>query len=118
MKPLLHAIRHPLVPVLLAAAALGLLLWFAGPLVAIAGHVPLASTAARSIAIGLLLPALLLHRIAPRLRAASAGFLHRPHPGQQAKTESDQLQRLRQRLRQAVEVLRRSELGRRQRGWA
>ena len=118
MKPLLHALRHPLVPVLLAAAALGLLLWFAGPLVAIAGHVPLASAAARSIAIGLLLAALLLHRTAPRLRAASAGFLRRPCPTPQANPESDQVRRLRQRLRQAVEVLRRSELGRHQRGWA
>jgi len=113
MKPILHAFRHPLVPALLAALALALLVWFAGPLVAIAGHTPLASSAARSIGIGLLLTALLLHRLAPRLR--SAGWLRRTRL---ADTEPDEIDRLRQRLRQAIEVLRRSELARRQRGWA
>ena len=120
MKPILHALRHPLAPALLATLGLALLLWFVGPLVAIAGHTPLASVAARSIAIGLLLAALLLRQLAPRLRAgaAQAGFMSRLRPAQQADTESDQILRLRQRLRQAVEVLRHSELARRQHGWA
>ena len=103
MKRLFNALLQPL-----GLLALALLVWWVGPLVAIAGRVPLESARARGIAIALLLLAFALRAGQRRLhaRTGTAELLQRLF-GRTARTaETAQVQHLRQRLEQAIERLR------------
>lgn len=106
---------------LLAAAAL---LWFVGPLVAIAGVVPLAGEPARWIAIAALFGLAIAYRgwhaiaAARRNRALLAGLLAGVGPREPAATPgAAEVALLAQRFEQAVATLRRTRLGGRKRAW-
>ncbi|MEN9903806.1 MAG: type secretion system rane subunit TssM, partial [Pseudomonadota bacterium] len=53
MKKIFSALLHPVTLTGLGLLALSLLIWFAGPLLAFAGHVPLESSRARWVTIAL-----------------------------------------------------------------
>ncbi|MEN9903977.1 MAG: type secretion system rane subunit TssM, partial [Pseudomonadota bacterium] len=97
----------------LGLLALSLLIWFAGPLLAFAGHVPLESSRARWVTIALLLVASLLTVACRNLRARArnASLLRSLFGQPQASAEAPEVQLLRQRFEQALKVLRESQLG-------
>ncbi len=112
MKRIFSALLHPATLGVLGLLALALLIWFIGPLVTVAGHAPLESASARWLAIGLLLAVILLRIGYLRLkaRATDASLLRSlfDRPAEQA--EPAEVQLLRQRLEQAVKLLRESQL--------
>ena len=63
MKKILGFLRNPLLLSLLGVTALALLVWFIGPLVAVAGYEPLAPELNRAIAIGAILALWALNRL-------------------------------------------------------
>ena len=113
MKRLFSALLHPFTLTAFGLLALSLLVWFAGPLFAFAGHAPLESTRARWIAIALLLAtsALVLAYRQLRARAQNARLLRSLFGQGEARTEAAEVQLLRQRLDEALKVLRTSQLG-------
>ncbi len=107
MRRFFNALLQPAPLKLLGLLALALLVWWIGPLVAIAGHIPLESARSRGIAIALLLLAFALRAGRRRFRTSSgAAELWQRLLGRPAKTaEPAEVQRLRQRLEQAIERL-------------
>ena len=120
MKRDFSALLHPATVAALGLLALTLLVWFAGPLLAFAGHVPLESHRARWIAIALLLATAMLVLAYRRLRAsANNASLLRGLSGQrEAKPEAPEVELLRQRFGQALQLLRESRLGQQGQGLA
>lgn len=107
MRKIFSALLQPVPLKLLGLLALALLIWWVGPLVAIAGHIPLESARARGIAIALLLLAFALRAGLRRFktRTGSADRLQRLLGRPAKTTEPAEVQRLRQRLEQAIERL-------------
>ncbi len=113
MKRIFSALLHPVTLTGLGLLALSLLIWFAGPLLAFAGHAPLESSTARWVMIALLLAAsmLTLAYRSLRARAKNASLLRSLFSQPQASAEAPEVQLLRQRFEQALKVLRESQLG-------
>lgn len=110
MHKILRAMFQPVPLALLGLLALALLIWWIGPLIAIAGQVPLESAAARATAIALLLLAFALRIGYQRFqtRAGEVNLLRRLF-GRPKPEEPIAVQRLRQGLEQAVRLLRASQ---------
>ena len=110
MNKILRAMFQPVPLALLGLLALALLIWWIGPLIAIAGQVPLESTTARATAIALLLLAVGLRAGYRRFKARTgeASLLRRLF-GRPQPAEPATVQRLRQGLEQAVRLLRESQ---------
>ena len=110
MKSLLRALLQPVPLALTGLLASGLLIWWVGPLVAIAGHMPLASVTARAAAIALLLLAVALRIVYRRVKASSGeASLLRRLLGRNRPAEPAEVQRLRQGLEQALRQLDQSQ---------
>lgn len=107
MKRIFSALLQPAPLALLGLLALALLVWWIGPLIALAGHVPLESATARATAIALLLLAVALRAGYRRFKARTgeASPLHRLF-GRHKPAEPAAVQRLRQGLEQAIRLLR------------
>jgi type VI secretion system protein ImpL len=105
---------------LLAAAAL---IWYVGPLVAVAGVVPLAAEAARWAAIAALAAGVVMHRTWRRIAAARRngrllrGLLAGVASAPAARPGDAEVAQLVQRFEQALATLRLTRLGRARRGW-
>lgn len=112
MKRLFRALFHPVVLGIVGLLALSLLIWFVGPLIAIASHAPLDSTTARWVLIFLLFAAVAARLIYTRWKskAANAKFFSSLLGKAYAAAESDEVRTLRTRLEQAVALLRKSQL--------
>lgn len=105
---------------LLGVVALGLLIWFAGPLIAIAGREPLATVTVRAVVVGLLLLGWALYwgiaaLLARRRNARLMQQIAEGPEGAAASASAEELETLRRRFAQAMEVLKRGE-GRRRLG--
>ena len=61
MQRLFKALLHPVVMTVLGLLALSVVIWYVGPLIAIAGHAPLDSETARLILIAVLVLAIVGH---------------------------------------------------------
>lgn len=112
MNKILRAMFQPVPLALLGLLALALLIWWIGPLIAIAGQVPLESATARATAIALLLLAVALRAGYRRFKASTgeAGLLHRLF-GRPQPAEPAEVQRLRRGLEQAVRRLHENQPG-------
>ena len=106
MKRIFSALLQPAPLALLGLLALALLIWWIGPLIAIAGHVPLESATARATAIVLLLLAFVLRTGYRRFkaRAGEVDLLRRLF-GRPKPVEPAEVQRLRRSLERAVQQL-------------
>ena len=113
MKLVFSALLQPATIAALGLLALSLLIWFAGPLMALAGHAPLETTNARWIAIMLLLTAFMLVLAYRHLRAGAktASLLQDMFGRSNARSEPAEVKLLRQRLEEALMALRTSQLG-------
>lgn len=111
MKKLFTALLNPLFLGVLGLIALALVIWFVGPLIAIAGHAPLESERARWIVIGLVVLAVLLRFAYLRFKARANnaklldGLLSKRAD---APAESAEVATLRQRFQEATSILRQS----------
>jgi type VI secretion system protein ImpL len=118
MKKIFKALFHPVVLGILGLLALALIIWFVGPLIAIAGHAPLESAVARWIVIGVIVLIAVLRLIIVKWRARKAnaklveGLSSSPEAGGAA--ESAEVQTLRKRFEDALGVLKKSQLGAKQ----
>lgn len=110
MNRILRAMFQPVPLALLGLLALAVLIWWIGPLIAIAGRVPLESATARATAIALLLLAFALRIGYQRFktRTGEVNLLRRLF-GHPKPEEPAAVQRLRQGLEQAVRLLRASQ---------
>ncbi|MCX7251502.1 MAG: type VI secretion system membrane subunit TssM, partial [Burkholderiales bacterium] len=106
MKRIFSTLLQPALLTLLGLLALALLVWWIGPLIAIAGHVPLESATARATAIVLLLLAFVLRTGYRRFkaRAGEVDLLRRLF-GRPKPVEPAEVQRLRRSLERAVQQL-------------
>ncbi|MDS4015083.1 MAG: type VI secretion system membrane subunit TssM [Candidatus Accumulibacter sp.] len=115
MKKFFAALLHPLVLSVLGILALAMVIWFVGPLIAIAGYEPLASPNVRWLLIGLLVLALVLRWLIRlwRARANNARLLDGivGTRTEQAVVEPAELATLRQRFEEALKVLRQNQAG-------
>ena len=118
MKNFFSALLHPVLLGLSGWLALVLLIWLVGPLISIAGHAPLESSTARWMlsAIVLLAAGAGFAYQRWKARASNAKFLDRLFQRPSTQAESAEVQTLRQRLEQAVQVLRTSQLAQQGRG--
>lgn len=112
MKRIFSALLHPATLGVFGLLALALLIWFIGPLVTVAGHVPLESASARWLAIGILLTVILLRigYLRVKAKATEANLLRSLFGRPAEKAEPSEVQLLRQRLEQAIKLLRESQL--------
>ena len=113
MKKLLSWILHPWLLAALGLLALALLIWWVGPLVAVAGRVPLADAGVRIALIALLAGGWLAVQLASLWQARRAntrmieGLAAAPGAGTAAGSgESAELGLLRERFEQALQTLR------------
>ncbi|MCP3869020.1 MAG: type VI secretion system membrane subunit TssM [Gammaproteobacteria bacterium] len=102
---------------LLGIIALGVIIWFVGPLIAIAGIVPLESPLARAVTIVILVLLWLINLLWSRLKSKKADQVmveELSHTEESAPDQSkEELQRLKERFDQALAVLKKSRKG----GW-
>lgn len=112
MKKLLSWIFHPWLLAALGLLALSALVWWVGPLVAIAGRAPLASEMVRAIVIAAIVGGYLAVKLAAAWRtrktnSAVVEQLLRPAPtSDQAPQEPAEVKLLRERFAQALQTLR------------
>lgn len=112
MNGLLGFLKHKWVVQFFGLLALALLIWFAGPLIAIAGTAPLESILVRSLVIGFLFVAWLIYRLVRQLLMERkdrqlAGELAGEGAGQSAEREAsaEELEKLRAGFEDALRVL-------------
>lgn len=110
MKAVFKFVFHPVLLGLLGLIALALVIWFVGPLIAVAGFAPLESALARLILIGLVVlfvvGRLLWRKLKARKRNAQLveGLVKDDGPADQ-NTPPAELETLRQRFEEALRVL-------------
>ncbi|GAA5182314.1 type VI secretion system membrane subunit TssM [Niveibacterium umoris] len=113
MKSFFKALLHPVVLGLFGLIAFALVVWFIGPLIAIAGHAPLEPALVRWILIGLVV-LFVVGRFAYRKWKASkanAQLLDGIAGHSAGEADSPEVQVLRQRFAEGVAVLKQSQLG-------
>lgn len=113
MKSFFKALLHPVVLGLFGLIAFALLVWFVGPLIAIANHAPLESALVRLILIGLVV-LFVVGRFAYRkwkARKANAQLLDGLAGHSTGEADSPEVQVLRQRFAEGVAVLKQSQSG-------
>jgi type VI secretion system protein ImpL len=121
MAKLKSFFRNPLVVALLGLTALALLVWFVGPLIAVAGYEPLFSTTARLVTILLIVVLWGVHQARKRMREqrANAEIAKGLSTGEsadavpqaaaaRAPAREDEVAVLRQRFTEALELLKKS----------
>jgi type VI secretion system protein ImpL len=125
LKGLVNFVRRRWVVSAFGVVALALLIWFAGPLLGVAGHEPLASEPARALSIAVLVVAWVLYLVVAHLRArkSNQAMLEAiAEPTAQPAETTDQVQsreevaELQQRFDEALGVLKRARLGKEEGG--
>ncbi|MCX9156596.1 type VI secretion system membrane subunit TssM [Niveibacterium sp. 24ML] len=113
MKAFFKALLHPVVIGLLGLIAFALLIWFIGPLIAVAGRAPLESATVRLVLIGLVV-LVVVGRYAYlkfKARKANAKLLDGLSGDAGEPAESPEVQVLRQRFSEGIAVLKQSRMG-------
>ncbi len=118
MRTIVAFFKNPLVASLLGLAAIALIIWFVGPLIAIAGYEPLVSPLARLILILVVVVLWGANQLRKRLteqraNAQIAAGLTQPDPAEAKAAPGspqgeDEVARLRQRFTEALGVLKKS----------
>lgn len=112
MKRLLSWIFHPWLMAALGLLALSLVIWWVGPLVAVAGRAPLASELVRAVVIAVVVGGYLAVKLAAawrtrRANSAVVDQLLRPAPASaEAPQEPAEVKLLRERFEQGLQTLR------------
>lgn len=116
MKAVFKFLIHPVMLGIFGLAALALLIWFVGPLISIAGRVPLESVLARSVLIGVLLGFVLVRLVWRKLKARRQnaqlvdGLVKAEEGADPAdKAATQEVETLRQRFEEALRVLKDSQ---------
>jgi type VI secretion system protein ImpL len=123
MRAIVSFLKNPLVTALLGLLAIALVIWFVGPLIAIAGYEPLVGVPARLVLILLVVVIWGAHQLRKRLgeRRANAQMAEglaqgeaaaAATPAARAAQGEDDVARLRQRFTEALAVLKKSRGGR------
>ena len=114
MKAVFKFLFHPVLLGILGLLALALLIWFIGPMVAVAGVAPLESELARFVLIGLIVAAVVLRLVWRKLKARKKneklveGLIEKD-AAEKAAPQSDEVQVLRKRFEDALRVLKESQ---------
>ncbi|KAB2963034.1 type VI secretion system membrane subunit TssM [Zoogloea sp.] len=113
MKSFFKALLHPVAITLIGLIALSLVIWYVGPLVAIAGHAPLESETARLVLIVFCVLAIVGHLAyrSWKARRKNAELIDGIAGKPAQKEESPELQTLRQRFAEGTAVLKQRRLG-------
>lgn len=120
MKGIASFFKKKWVIQLIGVIALGVLIWFIGPLIAIAGSVPLASELIRGLCIAVLAVAWIILRLVAELRASRkdqqfAAELAQPEVAKSAETiaAGENIELLSENFDKALQLLRETRSGRR-----
>jgi type VI secretion system protein ImpL len=124
LKGLVNVFRRRWLISALGIVALGLIVWFLGPLVSVAGHEPLATELARAIVVAVLvalwiLQLFLAHRRAQKNNQAMLeAMAEQPAPTETAgeRQSREEVAELQNRFDEAVGVLKRARLGKEEGG--
>lgn len=115
MKAVFKFLFHPVLLGLLGLIALALVIWFVGPLIAVAGWAPLESALARLILIGLVLAFVVFRLVWGKLKAKKQnaqlveGLVKADDGGADKSATPDEVDTLRKRFEEALRVLKDSQ---------
>jgi type VI secretion system protein ImpL len=124
LKGLVNVFRRRWLVSALGIVAIGLIVWFLGPLVSVAGHEPLGSELARAVVIAVLVVLWILQRFLTHRRAQKnnqamlEAMAEQPAPTETAgeRQSREEVAELQNRFDEAVDVLKRARLGKEEGG--